>query len=467
MAKLRTAIDSSFWDLNISSPQTLDGWAKHVPGNPIPLDASVSSRVFRHQQLSELTSHVPFGIVPSLAPSPRKEFGSFSLQSLLLNLTGNSWWLATTGQFRPRKLIVDIKNEISNAVQFNLSTVKSVAKHFIDKSLYSYGLNSQFAISPSTSVLFALEGHGEKERRRKKVTVFHEFSDHDLTVEAAWPQLFVDHKGKYWDVPESVSVDLSSLVSSSGLRYRFGMHKNGGNPQAFNATDSDPPLSLLPGLCAKASVTYNKIKYLWENTEIGIDDEDDKKVLTPYDVRLKEPHAAISGIIGSSCASWLWNGKKLSSIASGEDQAVTKRKKRSRFNADLFGSVCFTFQHGRFMKEYRDLTRVDARLDISSASGLAKKIFNAFKRSGDDINDQPSASPRLNLIFQQQVAGPIVFRADSRIALESFTRKHGVFVEDFICSLNYSLQSLESGKIVAWYSPKRKEGMVELRLYEF
>lgn len=55
------------------------------------------------------------------------------------------------------------------------------------------------------------------------------------------------------------------------------------------------------------------------------------------------------------------------------------------------------------MKEYRDLTRVDARLDISSASGLAKKIFNAFKRSGDDINDQPSASPRLNLIFQQQV----------------------------------------------------------------
>ncbi|CAK8560031.1 unnamed protein product [Lathyrus sativus] len=466
MAKLRTAIDSSFWDLNISSPQTLDGWAKHVSGDPIPLDNSVSSRVFRHQQLSELTSYVPLTIVPSLAPSPRKECGSFSLQSLLLDLTGKHWWLAVTGQFRPRKLIIDIKNEISNAVKFNLSTVKSVAKHFIDKSLYSYGLNSQFAISPSTSVLFALEGHGEKERRRKKVVVVHEFPDHDLTVEAAWPQLFVDHKGRYWDVPESVSIDLSSLVSSSGLRYRFGIHKNGGNPQAFDTTDSDSPLSLLPGLCAKASVTCNKIKYLWKNIEIGIDEDFDED-LTPYDVRLKEPHAAISGIIGSSCASWLWNGKKSSSITSGEDQAVTKRKQRSRFNADLFGSVCFTFQHGRFTKEYRDLTRVDARLDISSASGLAKKIFNGFKSSSDNINDQPSASPRLNLIFQQQVAGPIVFRADSRIAIESFTRKHGVFVEDFICSLNYSLESLESGKIVAWYSPKRKEGMVELRLYEF
>lgn len=124
-----------------------------------------------------------------------------------------------------------------------------------------------------------------------------QFSDHDLTVEAAWPQLFVDHKGKYWDVPESMSVDLASLVSYSGLRYRFGIHKNNGNPQAFNATDGEPPLSLLPGLCAKAAVTYEKIKYLWRKTEIKEEDED-LADLTPYDMRLMEPHAAISGIVG-------------------------------------------------------------------------------------------------------------------------------------------------------------------------
>lgn len=116
--------------------------------------------------------------------------------------------------------------------------------------------------------------------------------DHDLTVEAAWPQLFVDHKGKYWDVPESISVDLSSLVSESGLRYRFGIHKNGGNPQAINATDSSPPLSLLPGLCAKAAFTYEKIKYFWRDKEA----EEDQR--SSYDVRLRKPHAAVSGIIG-------------------------------------------------------------------------------------------------------------------------------------------------------------------------
>lgn len=78
-----------------------------------------------------------------------------------------------TGQFRPRKLIADVKNEISNAEEFDLSTVKDVAKHFINKSLYSFGLTSQFAFPPSTSLLLAIEGHGEKERLRSKVMVFH------------------------------------------------------------------------------------------------------------------------------------------------------------------------------------------------------------------------------------------------------------------------------------------------------
>lgn len=78
-----------------------------------------------------------------------------------------------TGQFRPRKLIADVKNEISNAEEFDLSTVKDVVKHFINKSLYSFGLTSQFAFPPSTSLLLAIEGHGEKERLRRKMMVFH------------------------------------------------------------------------------------------------------------------------------------------------------------------------------------------------------------------------------------------------------------------------------------------------------
>nr|KYP59946.1 hypothetical protein KK1_015393 [Cajanus cajan] len=461
MARLKTGIDSAFWDLNVASPQCHDGWAKAVPGGPFPVDGSVGSRLLRPQQFSFLGNGITLPAMPSLSLTSPKDLGSLAFQSLLLKLASPRWWLAMTGQFRPRKLITDVKNEISNAEDFDLSTVKDVAKHFINKSLFSFGLTSQFAFPPSTSVLFAIEGHVYNETSEKQHSL--QLPDHDLTFEAAWPQLFIDHKGKYWDVPESLSVDLSSLVSESGLRYRFGIHKNGGIPKAMHATDGNPPLSLLPGLCAKAAFSYEKTKYFWRDKG---DVEKDNEEAFPYDERLKEPHAAVSGMFGSSFASWVWNGRSFSSINSREDLEVSTSK-RSRINADLFGSVCYTFQHGKFTKQFGDLTRVDARLDISSASAFAKKILNCSRSSTADVSEQPSASPRLNLIFQQQVAGPVVFRADSRISLESFARKNGLPVEDFICSLSYSLKSLQSGKVVAWYSPKRQEGMVELRMYEF
>lgn len=63
--------------------------------------------------------------------------------------------------------------------------------------------------------------------------------------------------------------------------------------------------------------------------------------------------------------------------------------------------------------------------------------------------------------------GPIVFRLDSRVSLASLPEKRGPHIEDFIYSLSYSLRLLQSGKVVAWYSPKRKEGMIELRVFEF
>ncbi|OIW00968.1 hypothetical protein TanjilG_16217 [Lupinus angustifolius] len=471
MARLRTAIDSSFWDLNIASPQTLDGWAKAIPEDPIPLDSSISSRLLRPQQFTFFKNHLPIPIIPSFSPTSNQNLGSFSLQSLLLRVISTRWWLGLTGQFRPRKLITDIKNDICNAEEFDLSTVKDVGKHFIDKSLFSLGLTTQFALTPSTSMLFSIEGHGEKERRRHKVMAYHKLPEHDLTLEAAWPQLFVDHKGKYWDVPESISLDLASVISDSGLRYHFGLHENRGNPQAVNAIDGKPPLSLLPGLCAKAAFTYEKIKHFWRDEEAAKEAEQDRepdpdKVL-PYDSRLSVPHAAISGIMGGSCSSWIWKGNSFFGNDSREDLEVSIRSKRSRLSADLFGSVCYTFQRGKFTEDFGDLTRVDARLDISSASAFANKVLNSFKSSAADISEQPSASPRFNLIFQQQVAGPVVFRADSRISLESFIRRNGIPIEDFICSLSYSFKGLESGKVVAWYSPKRKEGMVELRLFEF
>ncbi|KAJ0258552.1 hypothetical protein HA466_0073230 [Hirschfeldia incana] len=464
MANLNSAIDSVFWDHNLSSPQTLEGTARSVPGEPFPVDGARASRSHRIQQLSLLREGFPLGVIPAFAPSSDKRLGSFSLNSLLLSPSSDNWWAGLVGQFKPKKLFTDVKTSIRNirkAEEWDLQLFKDATKHFVDKSLYSVGLWTQIAIGSSSSLLLSAERLGDKDGIRKKLIFVHPLEKHDLTVEAALPDLFLDHKGRFWDVPESINFDVSSLApETTGLHYRFGVHKSRGDPQQVNATaessdDAAAPASLMPGLCAKAAVSYRAKRLLWRPKEEEEEDEDDDSpVYLPYDLRLKEPHATVSGIVGSSLAAWI----------TGRDGM-----KRSPISADAFGSACITFQKGRFSKLYGDLTRVDARVDVSSASALAKRIFHAIRGSSGSSKktdeDASASSPRLNLIFQQQVAGPIVFKVDSQF--EVGAGKYGAEMEDVIYSLNYSLRLLESGKVVAWYSPKRKEGMVELRVFEF
>ncbi|KAJ4959027.1 hypothetical protein NE237_026138 [Protea cynaroides] len=440
MANLRLAMDSAFWDTNISTPQTLDGTARLVPDEPFPLDGSRASRALRVQQVSLLGNGFPLGIIPSYSPTSQKELGSFSLQKMLFRPSTSNWWLGLVGQFRPKKLFSSIKAEVKRAEELELTTFKEIAKHFVDKSLYAIGLWSQLSLTPETSLLLSTERHGERKKRRYKAMLFHKLPQHDVTLEAAWPELFIDRNGGYWDVPESISLDLSSLVSESGLRYRFSIHKNSGLPQAVNGTNGNPPLALMPGLCAKAAFSYEKSRDIWRQRETKKDMvvKRDKGIYwrPSYDVRLKEPYAAISGIIGCTCAAWLWNSEIVdSSTQSRDGGAITlSYPKRNPLTADLFGSICYTFQHGKFRKLYGDLTRVDTRLDICSGSAFARGavglVANILRNYPIERELDPRASPRLKVIFQQQIAGPIVFRVDSKFLLNSSTFKNGPPIED-------------------------------------
>ena len=131
--------------------------------------------------------------------------------------------------------------------------------------------------------------------------------------------------------------------------------------------------------------------------------------------------------VGGTCEAWFGGSRE-----HGDGSSVDA-KKRSPFGADLFASGCCTFQHGQFRKRYGDLTRVDARLNICSASALAKRVSNLFSSSVNGAKD-PLSSPRLNLIFQQQVCltfyGPRVLEVQihkcmfqtMRLALASIDR---------------------------------------------
>lgn len=91
MANLRTAMDSAFWDLEVASPRLLEGTAKAVPGEPLPMDGARASKALRIQQLSLLRNGFPLGIIPSFSPTARKDLGSFSLQSLFLRPAISKW----------------------------------------------------------------------------------------------------------------------------------------------------------------------------------------------------------------------------------------------------------------------------------------------------------------------------------------------------------------------------------------
>ncbi|KAL1809188.1 hypothetical protein ACET3Z_026178 [Daucus carota] len=468
MAYLRTAMDSEYWDLNIATPQSLHGSARAVPGESMPLDGTRASRALRIQQLSFLRNGFPLGIIPAYSPPINKDLGHFSLQSLLFKTVSSNWWIGLVGQIRPKKLVAAIDRDGSESEAY-----KDIPKRLLDKSLYSIALCSQLAVTPTTSVFLSTEGQGEKKKRSTKAMLFHKLPNHDITLEAAWPELFVDQKGNYWDVPESISLDCASVVSESGLRYRLGLHNNRGKPLAENLLDDEAPPALLPGLSAKAAFSYEKSRDIWrarEKKEDCIVKTKRGELWRPaYDVRLKEPHLAVSGIIGGTCSALFARGKSSASVESSEDGSSTSldAKRTTSLNSDLFGSVCCTFQLGKFRKAFGDLSRIDARLNISSASALARASNIFGKATGNKVENSLS-SPRLNLILQQQILGPLVFRVDSKFSLESSSqRKIDPRLEDTIYSLNYSLRLLSSGKVVAWYSPKRKEGMVELRLFEF
>lgn len=361
-----------------------------------------------------------------------------------------------------------------------LSMFRDIGKHFIDKSMYALGLLSQFYLTDDTTLIFNVERHGERKGRRAKAVLFHKLPNHDVSLEAAWPELYVERNGTYWEVPSSASIDVSSLISESGFRYRFGLHKSDDNPEGINSTHSDVPLTLMPGIWAKAAISLEKSRDLWrEREEKGKQErESEKRPLwfIPYDIQLKDPHAAVSAIIGGTCEAWYGGSvnKGTSSEAQNGDEVIHRSssasKLRNRFNMDLFGSFGCSFQRGRFTYDFNDLTRVDARLDVSSASALFKDfsqlVSTTFKGEAQKgLN--PLASPRLNVIFQQQVAGPIVFRVDAGFSLSSPSGNRVPYVEDVIYGLSYSLRMLDSGKFLAWYSANRKEGMVELRLFEF
>ncbi|GAU39101.1 hypothetical protein TSUD_320760 [Trifolium subterraneum] len=468
MRKLRWVMDGGgFWNLDISTPKTLDGFASPVPQDPLTLGGlSRGTRLSRPRQLQFMQLFMNAPLIPTFS-QPH----GFNLQRVLSLPFSENWFVFLLGQFNLQKFVSSVKSSEEKPARFS-SWLKSFGTHLRQKSLYALGLCSEFQLTPDDTLLFGLDSYDYNDKPRGKAVFRHKFPRHDLTVEAVYPGLFVDKIGNYWDVPFSMALGLASVTTSdSSVGYHLSAQYTSGSPKQFESIqnqNNEVPWTLLPGLAFKSVFSYRKNLDIWRSETPKL------KLVQPYDMFLSNPHVSASGMIGAAATAYFGeNSTKAQIDDDGQHSAglfLQAPGKKSSFLADIFGSISFTAQHGNFQRLFLDLSRFQARLEfpsgskfLSGATNLAQDLINSQKPNMEAIQ---AVCPNATLSLQQQIVGPVSFRVDSGIAVDLKNPKFPIQVQEPVLALEYALHVLGSAKAVAWCCPKREEFMVELRFFE-
>ncbi|XP_038705110.1 protein TRIGALACTOSYLDIACYLGLYCEROL 4, chloroplastic isoform X2 [Tripterygium wilfordii] len=473
MRKMRWTMDGAggggFWELDMSTPATLEGQARPVPGLgdpvPLPLGLSRGTRLSRPKQVDFLQRFMAAPFVPAFSAAS----DGLSLQRVLTIPFSQNWFATLLGQFNLQKFVYSLKQSGGES-----SGLRKFAHLLRDKSLYALGLYSEILLTPEATLLLGGDAYGDSNNTIRKKTVYHhKFPHHSLTMEATWPSLFVDKSGSYWDVPFTMAVDLASVGSdSNGTSYHLCMHHNSGMPKQFfggeNKSAVTAPAALLPGFSLKSAFLFKKNVDIWRSNAQKL------RMVQPFDIFLSNPHISASGIIGAAVTA-SFGDIAVKSLAECDFEHYkgihfSAPAVKSAFIADAFSSLSFTAQHGNFQRLLLDLTRLQTRLDFPSGSkflsGAAHLTLELLNSKQPTIEAVQAICPNVTVSLQQQIAGPFSFRVDSGVAVNLKSRDWRIGVENPVFAIEYALQVLGSAKAVAWYSPKQQEFMVELRFFE-
>ncbi|QHO06982.1 hypothetical protein HN51_065738 [Arachis hypogaea] len=461
MRKLRWVMDGGgFWDLDVSTPKTLEGSACPVSGNPLPLGLSRGPRLSRPKQVDFMQRFMFAPFVPSFSKP-----NGLSLQRVLSLPLNDDWVVYLLGQFHLQKFISFVKRSEEKPSRVS-SWFKTIGRQLQQKSLYALGLFSEFQLTSDDILHLALD---YDDNPRGKAILRHKFPSHELTAEAVLPGLFVDKSGNYWDVPFSMAIDFASLsTSDSSMSYHLSAHYNSGSPEPFDRIQNQiggPPRNILPGLALKSSISFRNKVDIWKSEAPKL------KLVQPYDLFISNPNVSASWNIGAAATTGF--GESAERALANEDPIGffidNPDGLNASFLADTFASASLTAQLGNFQKRYLDLTRFQAQLNIPSgtkffygARNLAREYFQSRKPSLDDFQ---AVCPDATLSFQQQIFGPLSFRVDSGVTID-LKDPNIVKAKDSVIAIEYALQVLLSAKAVAWYCPQRQEFMAELRFYE-
>ncbi|XP_004229046.1 protein TRIGALACTOSYLDIACYLGLYCEROL 4, chloroplastic [Solanum lycopersicum] len=465
MKKLRWAMDSGgFWELDLSTPITLNGQARPVPGDPLPLGLSRGSRLSRFQQIDFFQRFMAMPFIPSFAANR-----GFLLQRVLSLPIVENWSVMLLGQLNVQRFLSSLRKNKTKHLP-DPSWLQSIRRNFIQKSFYALGFCSELFLTPDDTLIISLDAYGDEKVPQKRAVLHHKFLHHNLTMEAAWPGLFVDGNGSYWDVPFSLALDLASATLNSGASYHLFFNNCAGSPKQYEGQHSDelpPPAALLPGFTAKGVVSLKKNIDLWRS-EASM-----QKMVQPYDIFLSNPHISASWILGAVFSAYLGESstkrQQSCSLRGLKDFDLRAQVSNSAVSVDSFASASLTAQHGNFQRLFLDLTRVHTSFDFPSGSkllsGLTSVAYSLYNSQVPNVEALQAICPRASLSFQQQMIGPFSFRVDSEIEID-LKKDWYLSVKNPVFAIEHALQVLWSAKAVAWYSPMQREFMVELRFFE-
>ncbi|RWV91460.1 hypothetical protein GW17_00046254 [Ensete ventricosum] len=173
MGRLRWAEEGGGrWELDMEAPVTMEGTARAVPGDLLPLGLSRSRRITRPKQLDFMHRFMASPLVPSFAGDPAN-----GGQGLLLHhahtfdLTEN-WSTTILEQLDVQKFSLLFKEFASNHVK-EISWPKTIFKHLLD--IFSWGLGTEFLFTQSSS--FLVEMYNIKKGNRGKA-IFQQKASH-------------------------------------------------------------------------------------------------------------------------------------------------------------------------------------------------------------------------------------------------------------------------------------------------
>ena len=120
-----------------------------------------------------------------------------------------------------------------------------------------------------------------------------QLDQHQILLEAAYHECFLDRESGYWEVPQTVSADVASRGALGGLRYRVGVHHSAGTPlRCVEEAVLKVPQGTLPGLRIQAAVSLEKSVNLWKG-------ESNRSLKKSYSFLEARPCICLSGVLGN------------------------------------------------------------------------------------------------------------------------------------------------------------------------